>query len=68
MTRPWAFVQKTKAGSLANGSGQYKRHENIYYYSTVFAEHSQSWSLSQQEITGFQSMKPTPTDHKCVYN
>lgn len=70
MVKPWAFVRKTKAGSLANSSGQCKGHENIYYYLGISAECSQCCSLShsrpQQQITGFQSVKPTLTDCKCV--
>lgn len=60
---------ENKVSSLTNISGQCKRDGNICSNMTSLAKCSQSLShsSSQQQITGFQSMKPTPTDCSCVH-
>lgn len=67
--RPWTTFQKTNVCSWTNISGQCKRDGNICSNMTSLAECSQSLShsSSQQQITSFQSMKPTPTDCSCVH-
>lgn len=50
-----AFVRKTKAGSLANSSGQCKGHGNICYYSAIFC-----WALT---VLLFESRSHSATNY-----
>lgn len=66
VVRPWAFVQKTAAGSLTNSSGQRRGHKNTYYYCTTSAESRKLlfWVVLSNKWQSCKSWDPhTPTSN-----